>query len=87
MRLTPKMAGLAGIAAAVLALSACDNPPADEGLEPIGPEVTEPEVMPEPEAVEPPAEAEVPVQPPPTLPTDNRTSEESVRPDSDTLFY
>ena len=39
------------------------------------------------EPVEPPPETEVPIQPPPTLPTDNRTSEESVRPDSDTLFY
>ena len=57
MKLTPKLAGLAGIAAAVLTLSACDNPPADEGLEPIGPEIAEPEIMPEPEAVEPPAEA------------------------------
>ncbi|WP_226637397.1 hypothetical protein [Brevundimonas poindexterae] len=81
------LTGLAGIAAAMLALSACDNPPADEGLEPIGPEVAEPEVPMQPEPVEPPAEAEMPVQPPPTLPTDDRTSEESVRPDSDTMFY
>jgi hypothetical protein len=43
--------------------------------------------MPETEPVEPPAETEAPIQPPPTLPTDDRTSEESVRPDSDTLFY
>ena len=72
--------------AAAFALSACDNPPADEGLEPIGPEVVEPELPVEPEPVQPPEEA-APVQPPPTLPTDDRTSEESVRPDSDTLFY
>ncbi|HAJ03625.1 MAG TPA: cell wall protein, partial [Brevundimonas sp.] len=54
--------------------------PDDEGVEPIGPEVTEP-AIPETEPVEPPPETEVPIQPPPTLPTDNRTSEESVRPD------
>lgn len=87
MRHTTKLVGLGGLAAALLTLSACDDPlPADEGVEPIGPEVTEP-AIPETDPVEPPAEAEAPVQPPPTLPTDNRTSEESVRPDSDTLFY
>ncbi len=87
MRHAMKLAGLGGLAAALLTLAACDNPlPADEGVEPIGPEVSEP-AIPETDPVEPPANAEAPVQPPPTLPTDNRTSEESVRPDSDTLFY
>jgi len=86
MRHTMKLVGLGGLAAALLTLSACDDPlPADESVEPIGPEVTEPAIpVTEPE---PPTEVEVPTQPPPTLPTDNRTSEESVRPDSDTLFY
>jgi len=87
MRHAMKLAGLGGLAATLLTLSACGDPlPDDEGVEPIGPEVTEP-AIPETEPVEPPADAEVPIQPPPTLPTDNRTSEESVRPDSDTLFY
>lgn len=82
-----KLTGLAGGAAVLLMLSGCGDPlPADEGVEPIGPEVSEP-ALPEPQAVEPPPAAEVPIQPPPTLPSDNRTSEESVRPDSDTLFY
>lgn len=86
MRHAMKLAGLGGLAAALLTLSACGDPlPDDEGVEPIGPEVTEP-AIPETEPVEPPAD-EAPIQPPPTLPTDNRTSEESVRPDSDTLFY
>lgn len=86
MKRAMKLGGMVAVVAAVGALAACDNPPADEGLEPIGPEVAEPE-MTVPEPIEPPAEAEVPVEPPPTLPTDDRTSEESVRPDSDTLFY
>lgn len=87
MRHATKLAGLGGLAAVLMTLSACGDPlPADEGVEPIGPEVTEP-AIPETEPVEPPADAEVPIQPPPTLPTENRTSEESVRPDSDTLFY
>ncbi len=86
MRHAMKLAGLGGLAAALLTLSACGDPlPDNEGVEPIGPEVTEP-AIPETEPVEPPTD-EAPIQPPPTLPTDNRTSEESVRPDSDTLFY
>lgn len=87
MKHAMKLAGLGGLAAVLMTLSACGDPmPADEGVEPIGPEVTEP-AMPESESVEPAAEVEAPLQPSPTLPTDNRTSEESVRPDSDTLFY
>ncbi|MDP3379973.1 MAG: hypothetical protein Q8S53_16540 [Brevundimonas sp.] len=87
MKHAMNLAGLGGLAAILMTLSACGDPlPPDEGVEPIGPEVTEP-AIPETEALEPLPGTEVPIQPPPTLPTDNRTSEESVRPDSDTLFY
>ena len=74
--------------AASLAVSACDRPePEDDGLQP----------MPAPEAVPPTTEtapAPVETQPAPTpppstdaLPDDKRTSEETVQPQSETLFY
>ena len=80
---------MAALVAAAASLAACDNfsPPetADEAVETMPPEPVEPAPMPEPEPTPPVA------APPPTdntaLPPDQRTSEESVRPESETLFY
>ncbi|WP_164511884.1 hypothetical protein [Brevundimonas fluminis] len=76
---------LAAVGAAFV-VAACDRPePTDEGLEPSPPV----EVAPPP-AEMPPAET-APTPTPPTdttaLPEDKRTSEETVRPESETLFY
>lgn len=77
---------VAAVGAAV-ALSACDRPePTDEGLEPTPPvEVAPPVAEPEP------TPTETAPTPPPTdttaLPEDKRSSEETVQPDSPTLFY
>ena len=73
---------------AALTLAACDRPePTDEGLEPSPPV----DVAPAPiEEAPPPENAQVPTPSPTdstTLPPDKRTSEETVRPDSETLFY
>ena len=77
-------------AGGALAVAGCDDPVGGE------PETYEPP-MEEPAApaaadAGAPAEATVPADPPPpvdpaTLPADKRSSEESVQPDSETLFY
>jgi hypothetical protein len=75
-------------AAAALALAACDqpfgreaetaSPPADA---PVAPTVTDPTA--------PVVDTTVPTSPPPTttLPADQGSSEQSVQPESETLFY
>lgn len=72
---------------AALAVTACDRPePTDEGLEPSPPV----EVAPLPAETPPPVET-APAPTTPTdataLPEDQRSSEETVRPESETLFY
>ena len=78
---------LAAVGAA-LAVAACDRPePTDEGLEPSPPV----DVAPAPVEETPAPEATPAPTPPPTdstaLPDDKRSSEETVRPESETLFY
>lgn len=77
---------LAAVGAA-LALAGCDRPePTDEGLEPTPPV----EVAPPPVETPPVETAPAPTTPPTdttALPDDQRTSEETVRPESETLFY
>lgn len=82
---------LAAAALGVMALSACENrdsvdedyeapPPMEAPVTPpedMGPPVAAPDVV-DPAPVAPPAE---------TMPEDERTSEQSVQPDSETLFY
>lgn len=66
-------------------LAACEPPPAPER-----PEVDAPsqEPFPPPSQVEAPPDEPPPAEsPPPPPPTVERTSEDSVRPESDTLFY
>lgn len=76
-------------ATGLLALAACDDPNSvDDSVETAPPPM---EALPaEEQAVD--TAAETPAETPPptdnsTLPTDSRTSEESVRPESETLFY
>lgn len=72
----------------VFAVAACDDPrpSEDAGLADKAAEQAPPPVVEEP-VVQP----ETPVTPPPTdstaLPPEQRTSEESVQPESETLFY
>ncbi len=81
------------IAALVLAsaagLSACEEPRRDEGVE-TAPAV-EPPPAPAVEDVAAPAAATAPetspATDPSTLPPEKRTSEETVQPESETLFY
>ena len=75
-------------AAGALALAACDDPRRNDEL----PDVTPPPAdQAAPTAEETAAPAVATAAPPPadstTLPSEKRTSEESVKPDSDTLFY
>ncbi|WP_420478597.1 hypothetical protein [Brevundimonas sp. FT23028] len=82
-----RLAALLAVSA-VFAVAACDNPPPaeDEGLADKAAEQA-----PAPVIEEPVVEAPAPVTPPPTdsttLPPEKRTSEESVQPESETLFY
>ena len=77
-------------AAALLGLAACDDPrPVDESMETAPPPM---EVAPSAEDLAADAAAQAPAETPrpadnTALPTDQRSSEESVRPDSETLFY
>ncbi len=85
-RLLPLLA-----AAGALAVAACDDPDASGDLETYEPPVEAP-VAPAAEDVAAPADATAAAdQPPPVdqsaLPTDERSSEESVQPESETLFY
>ncbi len=78
-------------ATGALAVAACDDPNDSGDLETYEPPVEAP-VAPAAEDAAAPADATAPAdQPPPvdrsTLPTDKRTSEESVQPESETLFY
>jgi hypothetical protein len=78
-------------AAAALTVSACDDPRASEDFETVDTPIEAP-VAPAVEDVAEPDAAVAPAATPPpvdqsTLPADKRTSEESVRPESDTLFY
>lgn len=81
---------LAAAALSVLALSACDDRPSrddddyrDMPVETAPPPVKE-EIPPPPPAVQDPT----PTPPPSsTLPPEERTSEQSVQPESETLFY
>lgn len=77
-------------AASVLALSACDDRPSrsdddyrEMSVEPAPPPVKEETLPPAPEVQDP-----TPTPPPSTtLPPEERTSEQSVQPESETLFY
>lgn len=74
--------------AAAATTAACDQPPAE--AETVQVEVQEP-TAPAAEEAAVPAAAEVPAAdtPPPVdkLPPEHRTSEQTVQPESDTLFY
>ena len=73
--------------AGAVALTACDDPrPAEPEV--LNPPMEEP-VAPAAEEVQAPVAAPSATDRPPsdTLPPEKRTSEESVRPDSETLFY
>lgn len=77
-------------AASVLALSACDDRPSrsdddyrEMSVQPAPPPVKEEAPPPAPEVQDP-----TPTPPPSTtLPPEERTSEQSVQPESETLFY
>lgn len=73
-----------------LVLSACDDPERSETIETYEPAIEEP-VAPAAEEASAPAAAtttdEAPPVDPGALPTDERTSEETVKPESETLFY
>ncbi|WP_295216020.1 hypothetical protein [uncultured Brevundimonas sp.] len=77
-------------AASVLALSACDDRPSranddyrEMSVQPAPPPVKEETPPPSPEVQDP-----TPTPPPSTtLPPEERTSEQSVQPESETLFY
>lgn len=77
-------------ASSVLALSACDDRPSranddyrEMSVEPAPPPVKEETPPPAPEVQDP-----TPTPPPSTtLPPEERTSEQSVQPESETLFY
>ena len=81
---------LAAAAFSLSALSACDNyderadyETAPEPMEPVAPaaeDSAEPVVAPD-------VTDQVPAPSPDTLPPEERTSEQSVQPESDTLFY
>lgn len=74
--------------AASLAVSACDRPESeDEGLQPMpAPETTPPPVEPQP-LPQPEAQPQTPPPSSDALPDDKRSSEETVQPQSETLFY
>lgn len=74
-----------------LAVAACDDPYAAEDVETYQPPAEEP-VAPAAEDTAADAAAAAPAETPPpvdqsALPADKRTSEESVQPESETLFY
>jgi len=73
--------------AGALALTACDDPRSTDEQ----PDVTPPPAAMAPAAEETAAPVAAPAATPPvdssTLPSEKRTSEESVKPDSETLFY
>lgn len=77
-------------ATGALALAGCDDPYADEDVETYQPPVEAP-VAPavEDSAADTAATAPDPAPPvdPSTLPADKRSSEQSVQPESETLFY
>lgn len=76
-------------AAGALALAACDDPRHNDEQPDVTPPPADQTVAPAAEDSAAPAAA--PATPPPadssTLPSEKRTSEESVKPDSETLFY
>ncbi|WP_420472076.1 hypothetical protein [Brevundimonas sp. FT23042] len=82
-----RLAALLAVSA-VFAVAACDNPPSaeDEGLADKAAEQALPPVIEEP-VVETPAPAPPPPVDSTTLPQEKRTSEESVQPESETLFF
>ncbi|SFS70589.1 hypothetical protein [Brevundimonas viscosa] len=87
------MRRILAFAAAVgaLTVAACDDPYADEDLETAQPPLEEP-VAPAAEDAAADAAAAAPEDAPPpvdqsAIPADKRTSEESVQPESETLFY
>lgn len=75
------------VSALVAGVAACSGPSSepDEGLEP---SIEEPVALPPVEEI-PPVDASAPPTPADstTLPTDSRESEETVKPESETLFY
>lgn len=79
----------AALAAASLTLAACDSPPSESAMETqeaIAVEETTPPVITE-QPIEPAAPSPSDAVPVETLPPEVRTSEETVQPDSETLFY
>lgn len=80
---------LAAGLAATAALAACDEPRKEEGHEAVEIQTEEP-AAPAAEDAAVPAVAETPTEAPPpvdALPPEKRTSEQTVQPESDTLFY
>ncbi|MFP5297174.1 MAG: hypothetical protein ACLGG3_07625 [Alphaproteobacteria bacterium] len=78
-------------ASGALAVAACDDPYASEDLETYQPPLEEP-VAPAADAAAADAAATAPAESSPpvdqgAMPTDKRSSEESVQPESETLFY
>lgn len=85
-----RLAALLALTSA-LAVAACDDPrPAPEDS--LADKAAEQPMAPTAEDAGAPAEAVAPTTPPPptdstTLPSEKRTSEESVQPESETLFF
>lgn len=86
-----RLLALAAAATGALALAGCEDPYADEDVETYQPPVEAP-VAPAVEDSAADAAAVAPAEPTPpvdqsSLPTDKRSSEQSVQPESETLFY
>ena len=79
---------LAALGAGVLALTACEEP-ATEQAEVAPPPIEEPVAPAATDQGVPAADTTAPTDTPPnsTLPPENRSSEETVQPESETLFY
>ena len=90
-RLIVKRLLLAAGLAAATALAACEEPRTEQDYEAVEIQTEEPAAPAAEESAAPAvAEAPVPTEAPPpvdALPPENRTSEQTVQPESDTLFY
>jgi len=82
---------LAATALGTLSLAGCDDYQSrdrgDHDAAPAVEPVPAPEVEPETPPPAPPVTDPTPTPPPETVPQETRTSEQSVQPESDTLFY
>lgn len=89
-RLIVKRLLLAAGLAATAALAACSDPSSDNDYEAVEIQTEEPAAPAEDSAAPAVAETTIPTDAPPpvdTLPPEQRTSEQTVQPESDTLFY